>query len=321
MEIRPAISKVSSVYVGRALTNFLNSVDVSETKIGETTTHKNFGVDGSDAEMIYSGHWLHCGDSGPTWLLTAQNKTKLVVTPMFNSTIGKSPTDCVNDYFNWCEESVRSGYSVPDRIDGAPDRIDRNTIVEMVNKLNSHKMVVVPLKYDNVKAVIDIEAEGVKTRRNMEISGIKWYADQETGRLMCSVMLDHRNIGSIGKSKFINITEYGSTMNIEAVSLANSGSKIRIPNAIEYDISGFVKPIELTNGKTSLIVDGTYVYYKNASGTFVVGEWVGNTLKMKYTSSEDKLFKKLESYVHVVSLHKRIIAPYLLVDTKVIKTK
>ena len=76
----------------------------------------------------------------------------------------------------------------------------------------------------------------------------------------------------------------------------------------------------LTNGTASLIVDGTFAYYKNNTGTFVVGEWVGNSIRMKYTN-QDKLFKKIDSYTQVLSLHKRIIAPYLLVETKVIKVK
>jgi hypothetical protein len=279
-----------------------------------------FKSDDLDEQRIYSGHWLHCGDSGPTWLLTVASKTNLVISPVFSNAIGKTPVDCINDYFNWCEESVSNGFGAPDRIDGAPDRIDRDTIVDMVNKINEYKMVVVPFKYDNTKAVVDIEAEGVATKRIMNITGIKWYTDNETGNVVCSAMLEHKNVGSIGKTRFVDITEYGKTLNIEAVSLANSGSKIKIPNAIEYERSGFVKPIEITNGTASLIVDGTFAYYKNNTGTFVVGEWVGNSIRMKYTN-QDKLFKKIDSYTQVLSLHKRIIAPYLLVETKVIKVK
>lgn len=321
MEIKPTITKVNSVNVGRALTNFINSIDVSETRIGEVSENTSFGDNGGNDKFIYSGHWLHTGDSAPTWVLTAADKTKMVIRKKFRSAVGKNPDECINDYFKWCEESIAQGYTVQDTVNGTLDRLDRQTVLDIVHKLNKNKMVVVPLKYDNTKAVVSIEAEGVSTKRNMSITGVKWRTDVESGELLCEVMLEHRSVGSIGKSRFINITDYGQAFNLEAVEIANSSSKAKLSNVIEYDQSGYVKPVEITNGVTSIIIDNTYVYYKNSNGVFIVGEWVGNGLKMKYTNQSDKLFKKVPSYVKAISLHKRIIAPYLLVSTKVLNVK
>lgn len=321
MEIKPTITKVNSVNVGRALTNFINSIDVSETRIGEVSENTSFGDNGGNDKFIYSGHWLHTGDSAPTWVLTAADKTKMVIRKKFRSAVGKNPDECINDYFKWCEESIAQGYKVQDTVNGTLDRLDRQTVLDIVHKLNKNKMVVVPLKYDNTKAVVSIEAEGVSTKRNMSITGVKWRTDVESGELLCEVMLEHRSVGSIGKSRFINITDYGQAFNLEAVEIANSSSKAKLSNVIEYDQSGYVKPVEITNGVTSIIIDNTYVYYKNSNGVFIVGEWVGNGLKMKYTNQSDKLFKKVTSYVKAISLHKRIIAPYLLVSTKVLNVK
>lgn len=321
MEIKPTITKVNSVNVGRALTNFINSIDVSETRIGEVSENTSFGDNGGNDKFIYSGHWLHTGDSAPTWVLTAADKTKMVIRKKFRSAVGKNPDECINDYFKWCEESIAQGYTVQDTVNGTLDRLDRQTVLDIVHKLNKNKMVVVPLKYDNTKAVVSIEAEGVSTKRNMSITGVKWRTDVESGELLCEVMLEHRSVGSIGKSRFINITDYGQAFNLEAVEIANSSSKAKLSNVIEYDQSGYVKPVEITNGVTSIIIDNTYVYYKNSNGVFIVGEWVGNGLKMKYTNQSDKLFKKVTSYVKAISLHKRIIAPYLLVSTKVLNVK
>ena len=321
MEIKPTITKVNSINVGRALTNFINSIDVSETRIGEVSENASFDDHNENDKYIYSGHLLHTGDSAPTWVLTMADKTKMVIRKKFRPAVGKNPDECVNDYFKWCEESIAQGYAVPDTVNGTPDRLDRQTVLDIVHKLNKNKMVVVPLKYDNTKAVVNIEAEGVSTKRNMSITGVKWRTDTESGELLCEVMLEHGNVGSIGKSRFINITDYGKAFNLEAVEIANSSSKSKISNVIEYDQSGYVKPVEVTNGITSIIIDNTYVYYKNNNGVFIVGEWVGNELKMKYTNQSDKLFKKITSYAKVISLHKRIIAPYLLVSTKVINVK
>ena len=321
MEIKPTIAKVSSVHVGRALTNFMNSIDVSETRIGEISEQSGFGDSGSGEKYIYSGHFLQTGNSGLTWLLTAADMTKMVIRTKFRPALGKTPDECINDYFKWCEESAEKGYEVLDRIEGGTDRLDKDTVTSMIHKLNKNKMVIIPFKYDNINAVVNVEAEGVSTKRNMVIKGIKWRTDLENGELLCEALLEHKSIGSIGKSRVINIADYGEVLNIEAVTLASSGSKVKLSNAIEYDQAGYVKPIELTNGITSIIIDGTFVYYRNNSGTFVIGEWIGNELKMKYINQEDKLFKKLESYIKVASLHKRIIAPYLLVNTKVVNIK
>lgn len=321
MEIKPTISKVNSVHIGRALTNFLNSIDISETRIGEVSEPSSFGDIGPCGKYIYSGHWLNSSDPGPTWLLTAADETKMVIRTKFRPALGKNPDECVKDYFKWCEESIEKGYEAPDMIEGATDRLDRDTVLSMIQRLNKNKMVIIPFKFNNIKAIVNVEAEGVSTKRDMIINGVRWRTDIESGELLCEAMLEHRGIGSIGKSSFINITDYGKALNIEAVDLANSGSKVKIANAIEYDQAGYVKPIELTNGVTSLIIDGTFVYYRNDNGTFIVGEWDGNEIKMKCKNTTDKLFKKLESYKKVASLHKRIIAPYLLVDTKIVNVK
>lgn len=321
MEIKPAIARLSSVYVGRALTNFINSIDVSETRIGERQERSSIWDDPRDENLVYDGHMLCTGEQGPTWFLTDANKVKITKTKRFNGFFEKSPIECIRDYFNWCEESLKSGFDVQDRVDGGIDRLDEETVIDIVSKIEENKMVIVPFKYDNIKTVVEVEAEGVSTKRDMTIRGIKWKTDNETGELLCNVILNHRGIGSLGKTIMVSITEYGKRFNIEAVTLANSSSRVKVANAIEYEHAGWVKPIELTNGVTSIIIDGTYVYYKNDTGTYIVGEWTDRGLVMKYTNQNDKLFNKLGSYVKVISLHKRIIAPYSLVNTKVINVK
>lgn len=320
VEIKPAISKVSSVHIGRALTNFVNSIDTSETKIGDDAGNLSI-FDDTEQEMVYSGHYLYSNEPTPNWIATKREKTKLVIQPMFRDALNKPAVECINDYFEWCEKSISEGFEVPDSIDGNEDRLSRDSIIDIVNKLNNYKMVIIPFKYVNIKASVKVEAEGISTKKTMLINGLKWLTDSESGELVCNILVEHRVTGSLGKSKLICIDEYGKSFNIDAVELANSSSKVKIANAIEYNKLGFVKPIEITNGTTSLIIDGTFIYYKTNSGTFIVGEWVRGGIRMRYTSKEDKLFKKLESYVQVASLHKRMIAPYLLVDTKVINVR
>jgi hypothetical protein len=285
------IRKCTEVDISRSIINFVTGVDMVETQIGKYS--RNVGSDKDD--LICSGHIIEEHEPGSTILYTFVDKTKLNITPKFKDAFNKTAVQLVN-----CCDDI--------------EQDEKEEIKESITALNKNRKLIMPFKPGNTDLEVIIECENTTVKKQMGIHMLKWSTDSETGNLICELMCK-------SKSNFFNrrctcrLEDYGTTYNIGALKLSTAGSKVKMNKIIEMTASGMVRPFEVIHKNVSIIVDGTYMYMKRGSDVYVIGEWAGSNMQIN-TKSEDKALTKMKQCLTVLSLHRKYIAPYMLIDSK-----
>ena len=95
---------------------------------------------------------------------------------------------------------------------------------------------------------------------------------------------------------------------------------------IEATKLGIIKPVEITDGKQSIVIDNTYMYWCHNGTISIIGEWDYVTGNMNLNTETVKAIGKSDIYkytkvnLNLIGGHKSLIAPYLLYETHVYNT-
>lgn len=284
-------SRYCVIHAGKTLADFINRVDMIETRIGEYSSREKDGP----KDLIISGHQLY-DLNNPSWLLT-DIKTTLDASNKFNSLYDKTATQLVSLYCN--------------KVGMTKEEI--NEINDKIKRLNKNKLLILPFK-PHTACNIDIDLDGEKQKKkDSKIAYLKWTTNKETYKLNCEIAFEVST--SFGTSTYkIPITDYIkrfriSQMDIQAKGKSHDASLINITDA------GIIKPIVIKESGKTIAVDGTYVYYTLNNDTRIIGRWnssnklvIDADKKIMNTKAIEKILDN-ESYI---KNHKRYIAPYML---------
>lgn len=290
------------LHAGENLVNFINGVDVVETEIGELRKE----VRSDKYAYIVSGHLIEKTGS-PTFMLTDLS-TSIDIAGKFSKFKGMSPQQILKAYL----EKM-----------GASETLKKNSL-ETFKKFNSNKLLPVPIK-PGAEVDVDESLTGTKKTEQTVVSGVKWATDRTTGKLNCEILcrVERGLLDGPGKTIRIPIVEYGTLMRVPLVERTLKSSEIDT-ELIKMTPVGFIKPIVVTDGKTTLAIDGCHMYKIVDGKAFIIGSWKGEDIAENYemgTLKRTKVYKKIGNAIKFIDKHKRYIIPYGLYDANVIEIK
>jgi len=282
-------NKYCILHAGKALYEFINRVDMIETRIGECESREKNGPQ----DLIVSGHQLF-DLNNPSWLLT-DIKTTLDASNKFKDLYGKNPVQLINCYGDKAKLN----------------KDDINDTIDKIKKLNRNKLIVLPFK-PHTQCNVDIDTETDKQRKkDCKITFLKWTTDKETYKLNCEICF---NIpGAFGQTTYkLPITDYITKFRISQIDM-QAKSKDHDDSLIQMTQSGIIQPIAIKNGHETLAVDGTYVYLTSNSDTRIIGYWnEKDELLIDSKLVNSKMLNKIKNNKNYIANHKRYIAPYML---------
>lgn len=281
-----------SIHAGKALVDFLNRVDMIETRIGEYSSRTR----GGDLDLVVYGHQLHELNS-PSWLLGNISIT-LDASNKFKSVFDKTPVQIINNY---CSDSGISNEEVKE-------------IINKLTKLNKNKLIILPFKPHTVCNLTTEDGE----LKDMAIKYIRWETDKTTYKLNCVICFHSEKDSNKQIYKF-PVTDYIdkfrlSSLEIQAKSSGYDKSLIKIT---DY---GIIKPIEIEDKGQIIAIDGSFVYSVINGATRVVGYWDENdNLVFNVDTGKSKAYKKIIDNTNFIKHHKKYMAPYMMYESNVVK--
>lgn len=283
-------SKYCALHAGRALENFINNVDMVESRIGEYDRRER----GGKLDLVVSGHQLWDLKSA-SWLLT-DISTTLDAAQKFRSICGKTPLQVLEMY---CKHSGMS-------------EEDTKETISKLQKINKNKLLIIPFKPHAV-CNADIEVDKVKDKnRQGEIAYIKWHTCRETFKLLCTIGIGID--GATNKSVYrYNITDYLDKFrlsNLDMKAKGNKGDK----TLIQVTNHGIIKPIAVNEGNVTIAIDSTYLYLTFNGETSIIGYWDANEELIITKQVQYKALKKITDNLGTIKMHRKYIAPYLMYE-------
>lgn len=287
------------LHTGKALVNFISNVDMIETKIGEYSSSDFKGK--AKKDLITYGHQLYDLKS-PSWLLTKIGIT-LDVSDKFKSLFDKNAFQIATEYCKHIKMTPAETKEITDKI----------------KALNNNKVIILPFK-PHTLCNVDFSG-GVSNDKNKqaEISNLKWITNRETGKLECSIAFTSSNLTSQETTRF-SITEYLKKFRLAQMELQAKGNKYD-DNLISINNYGIIKPIVIKEGKASVAIDGTYLYYTINSDTHIIGYWDDSNKLIITSDIKCKAMNKINKNLDLIRNHKKYIAPYLLHESNTVEVK
>jgi len=277
--------RYSILHAGKAIDDFLNNTTMIETRIGEYSSSQGDGK----VDMVVSGHML--GDmNSPTWISTDIN-TVLDKSPRFNKVFDKNATQILTIYYNKLGKS----------------QSELKEVIDKVNMLNSNKLIVLPFK-PGMSCNIDVKMETVNVNKDVIIKCLKWFNDKDSFKLKCEIIFETSNQFGSSKTFKLPITDYIKNFRLKNLSLTINSKKID-SGLLEVTDYGIFKPIEISDGASTIAIDGSFLYNTINGDTNVVGKWVGDELVL-ISKVNTKAYKRLLQNMDVIVAHRRYIGPY-----------
>lgn len=290
-------TKSCILHLGKALVNFIQGIDVTETKIGEySSKNKNCAPD-----LVYHGHQLF-DTSSPSWLLTDIN-TILDMSDKFLTAYDKNAFQIANMYCKHVGMSPEETKEITDRI----------------KAINQNKVFVLPFK-PKMSCNIDIKTEnGLERKKEAVISYIKWITDKETHKIDCTIGFNITNSAFASTTK-MNIKEYIDRFRLSQMDIQAKGSK-HDKELIKITDYGIFKPILIKEGNTGIAIDASYVYYIANGETHIIGFWNDRNELILDKNIKTKAVAKVRDNIDYIKKHKRYIAPYMLYEPNIVEIK
>lgn len=339
--------KYCALHAGHALYNFLRKIDITETKIGNYESTVKGGI----KDLVVSGHKVWEVEN-PSSLLTNINtilSTETKINGMFNMTptklllnycktvgIEKSEIDSLSQVLGSLTKNRVLVLSLK-------PHMDCEIVVEKSNEVQKAKSE----KHENIEAngtngagtngTNGVGATGAgetvgvtgtaggkqkkkkdaveasskhKTRYKFDdakVIYLAWRTNKETHKLECTVAF---KTGSKEKDKVytysmtdymkyfrVKSTEYVSTIDFDMIQMTNYG---------------IIKPISVTDGKTTVAIDGSYVYDVQGQVLHIIGRWSEKGELRIDKTSKTKPLKKIIDNLIILKNHRKYIAPYML---------
>ena len=299
VNVKVESGKYTVLHAGKALNDFLNRVTITETRIGEFSSSKPFDRAGTSKnyDLICSGHMVSNHEE-VSWIYTGID-TPLDANPKFKRAFDRNPVQILKQYYD----------------DTGLSEEDLNESINKITKLNNNKMLIVPFKL-GTSCTVEIEVESHTFVKDMELDTIKWVTDKESSKLKCMLIFKNANVMS-GRSYSLPITSYLDKFRVSSISIQGKVSK-NDTDIIKATDNGVFRPIQFSDGDSSVVIDGSYVYFISGAGTVIIGEWKNDDLVI-YNTLKNKAFKAMMKRKDAIRAHRRYIAPYSLVDTVEIK--
>lgn len=304
------MEKYSVDFTGRALANFVNLANVTYTQLG---TYSNSKKDGK-IDIVASGHTISDMNdknimNAPVTTYTFTNKTIIDKSPVFQNNLGVKTSSILENVIKdtELEEEIKEG------------------LLNKLKDIDSRKCLVIPVRiHSDFKLNCEINGQK-KTKVAGKVKYIKWLTNKETFKLECKVSFE---IDSVDGQKIVvlPITEYGRTFVPDKMEYWTDINKSSI-ELLNFTDMGLIKPVELTDGRQSLVVDGTYLYWLRGGTVTVIGEWdyAMNTLIISKDAqkslNKSDILRVLKNNLTLLNGHKHLIIPYSLSGLNKINVK
>lgn len=292
-------------HASKALYDFIKNADITDTKIGTYSESQR----GGKKDLVASGHQIYdMSESkyawGPSTIYTYISNTVLDKSPIFDCRFNMSLGELL-------QKSINSNKDIT--------KDEAALIIERLKNLNSRKSLIIPvMPKKDYKVTYKLDEKSKEITTLEKCFSVKWSTDKETYKLNCIVMFE---IGPADNKKMIKIpiTSYGKEFVPEKMEFWNGISHCT-RSLLEMTAQGIIRPIEITDGMQSVVVDNLFVYWIHNGMTFVVGDWDPVNKKILYrkdlTKRADRveLLKFLEKNIPLIGGHRHLIAPYNLYE-------
>lgn len=291
--------KSCQVHSGAALAKFLNGIRTVDAKIGEPYDFKG-------RNFVVSGHRITLGPKSQGGIsggvkATPKESTILDVTEILRLN-GASAMETLKAYLDNTD------------VDGD----FRKEIENKLRMINKHKLLIVPIELGEN---YDVEVVNTASKQKYMVQGcqatsVAWEADKQTGSLTATVVFAQPGKkDSVLKAK---LADWGVTFKPVDFDSKLAGKNVNT-QLLKMSNDGFFQPIELTDGKETVVIDGLFVYKITEYGNLIIGAWGANnklTLNQKYKTTLEKVIKHNE---WLLGKYKTYIAPFGFYKTNKVK--
>lgn len=333
-------SKYCILHAAKALINFLTRVDITETHIGDyESTERNGRKD-----LVCYGHKLW--EVGQPAHILGDIKIVLDSEPKFSGQFGLSTTALLNKYckqHNVCKQDI-------ERLHSMVRSITKNKIIVLPLKPHMECMIDINKSMELAgtdKAKPKAKTTGETTGKSETGTGtetgtasgtsesseskkskthdryeqafvhyISWKINHDTHKIDCIIAF---KVGSKSSEKTYrySLSEYMQSFRMNSDSATTAMDK-KLISMTDY---GIIKPIEITDGKSTIAVDGSFVYDVQSSMIRVIGHWTDSGDLKINNGEKSKLLKKLLDNKTVIKNHRRYIAPYMLYPSNTVNVR
>jgi hypothetical protein len=201
------------------------------------------------------------------------------------------------------------------------DREAKEIAILTFKKVNSNKLLPVPIKTGSECEIISEDSNGKQAVSVGKVRLVKWVTDKKTGKLNCTLFCDIEKGSFDAKVAKIPIVDYGERIRLPQIEHTLKSSELD-RDFIKMTPIGFIKPIEVFDGKYTVAIDGQHIYRVQEDRIFIAGSWSGNKLVLNKEMSDSlqktKAYKKIHSVINYIERHKRFIVPYGLCEANII---
>lgn len=290
-------TKSCILHLGKALVDFIQRIDVTETRIGEYSSIKK----DTAPDLVVYGHQLYDNGS-PSWILTDIN-TILDMSDKFLESYDKNAFQIANIYCKYTGMSAE----------------DTKLVTDKIKAINKNLMLILPFK-PNTNCEIDLTIDGnTEKKKEAVISYIKWITNKETHKINCTIGFNIANSAMAQYTK-LDIKDYIDKFRLSHMEMVAKGAKYD-KDLIKITDYGIFKPILIKEGNASIAIDATYVYYNTNGETHIIGFWNDRDELVMDKSIKTKAINKIRDNLNYIKNHKKYMAPYMLFEPNVIEIK
>lgn len=275
-----------------ALAKYISGIDTVKTHIGEFgSSHYDSGV----KDMVVSGHQIFDMGENPVYVYTSMD-TVIDARVKFGRVNGKSTTQLINSLVK----------------QGAINGETGDEIIEKIKDINTNRQVIVPFKpHTDCRVTYEI-GNTVKKDCGATIKFVKWFSNKETMQLDCKLGFELKETAT-EKTIIHDITDYMHGFKANAVMLHANDSK-KNDEMIKVTNQCIIEPVEVTDGRTTAAIDGTFMYLKTGDTMEIVGHWNPNNEFVFTEKKSTKTVKFLKDNINIIAVHRKYIAPYMLYE-------
>jgi len=282
------------MHLGKALVDFINRIDVVETRIGELEARNLKG----DLDLVVSGHQLY-GDGESGWILT-DISTMIDKSDKFLTAYDMTAFQIAKKYLE------KAGV----------EQTEIEETLEKIRQINKNKLFIVPFKPNTMCLVESNEDDIVSKGEEAQIHSVRWNSNETNHKFNMTILFEMQNANK--RIQKYNVTEYLDKFSLTQIDMQTRASKVD-KKLIKIDNSGIIRPIVIKQGDIQLALDGTYLYRITAADISIVGVW-GNGDKLLYdTSIKSEALEKIKNNENFIKCHKKYIAPYMLYTPNVVE--
>lgn len=283
------------MHLGKALVDFIERVDMVQTRIGEYEARNA----GGKLDLVVTGHEIFEMEE-PTWILS----------PM-DVAIDKS--DKFLSAYNMTAFQIAKKYC--ESVGKTPEETEE--ITDKIKNINKNRLLIVPFKPHTPCNVIYNNNSVNDETIEANVLYIKWENNRETHKLDTTVVFQ-ANESLQNKVQRYNISEYASKFTLTHIDIQAKVNK-QGKSLIKVDNTGMIRPIVIKNDNVTVALDGTYLYLIQNNTIRIIGIW-GNDNKLLIDKTVNN--KALDTIRHnetYIKCHRKYIAPYMLYTPNIIE--